>query len=189
LWVANGESTEPWIRAVSAEVQAAEDAVLVVDRSADAKRVLAGTGLDQWSADHLPSLKELGTHSVMLAPLSGSYGQIESLTRMFRGSDGSVVLLTGPEQDSRVCEWLRRAALPAGLQVNDVTTTHAVLELHGPWRSAVLSALGCKSTGTPSCWIGAVPVTVREDEINGTTLLIAAADGAVHVWQGLLAVG
>ncbi len=189
LWVSNGAGQQPWIRAVSAEVQAAEDTVLVVDRSADAKYILTGASAEHWLATHFPQVPSPGRHAASMLPLPGSYGQIEALTRALRWSDDAVMLLASPDQETRVCEWLRRAALPAGIRVNDVTTTHAVLELSGLRRVAVLTALGCKANGASTCWIGAVPVTVREDEVNARTVLIAAADGALQVWQCLIAVG
>ncbi len=189
LWVSNGAGQQPWIRAVSAEVQAAEDTVLVVDRSADAKYILTGASAEHWLATHFPQVPSPGRHAASMLPLPGSYGQIEALTRALRWPDDAVMLLASPDQETRVCEWLRRAALPAGIRVNDVTTTHAVLELSGLRRVAVLTALGCKANGASTCWIGAVPVTVREDEVNARTVLIAAADGALQVWQCLIAVG
>ncbi len=189
LWISNGADPGPWIRAVAAEVQAAQDAVLVVDRSADAKRIIVGAEAEEWLTRHIRSTPALGNHTVSFLPLPGSHGQIEALTRALRWSDDSIMLLAGPEQETRISEWLRRAPVPHDFQINDVTTTHAVLELSGLRRAALLSALGCKVTGSSARWIGAVPVTIREDEMNGTTVLIAAADGAPHLWQCLLAVG
>lgn len=64
-----------------------------------------------------------------------------------------------------------------------------MLELHGMRRAALLTAVGVKARATATCWIGAVPVSVREDAVNDSTLLITPSDGAVHLWQHLLTVG
>lgn len=188
LWIGGGEPPGPWIRAVSAEVQAAEDAVLVVDRSADAKLVFAASLSQGALRSRLPGLDRISRAGLVLMPMPGAHGQIEALARVMRLEEDSFMLLAGPEQDSRVCEWLRRAGLPQGAGVRDVSEAFAALELIGPRRGAVLAALGCKP-GSGGCWIGAVPVTIREDDVNDTTLVVVSADAAVHVWQGLLTVG
>jgi glycine cleavage system aminomethyltransferase T len=170
-------------------VQAAENTVLVVDRSADVKYTLSGVGAHEWLDAHLPSPQRPARHAASLVALPGSYGQIEALTRALYWSEDALLLLAGPEQNTRVWEWLRRSGLPMRLRVNEVTGAHAVLELSGPRRSALLTALGCQAKGDSVCWIGSVPLAIRQDELNATTLLISAADAAAHIWRVLLEVG
>lgn len=188
LWIGESDHPGPWVRAVSSEVQAGEDAVLIVDRSTDAKHLIPGSLAADALRRQLPALDLIGRNALATVPMAGGHGQIEALARVLRASDDSFMLLTGPEQESRLAEWLRRADLLEAAAVRDVTGTHAVVELIGPRRGALLAALGCKHDGR-SCWIGAVPVILSEDSVNDSTLVIAAAEGGVPVWQALLTVG
>jgi len=187
LWIA-GTSSD-WVSAVAAEAQAAEESVLLADRSADAKYLLTGPQLDEWLASQVTTLLPAVKAAAVLAPLLGQRGQIEALTRTARWTDDSVILLAGPEQSTRVAEWLRIAGLPPGIQCEDVTTDYAMLELHGMRRAALLNALGVRPKTVAACWIGAVSVSVRDDPANDSTLLITPSEGVSLLWQNLLGVG
>ncbi len=187
LWIARS-STPDWASAVAAEAQAAEESVLLVDRSADAKYLLSGS-LDEWLPGNLTASLPTVKAAAVLAPLLGERGQIEALTRTVRWEQDSVLLLAGPEQATRVAEWLRVAGVPRGIHCEDVTGNHAMLELHGMRRAALLNALGVRPRSSAACWIGGVSVTVREDPTNDSTLLITSAEGAALLWQNLLSVG
>jgi len=188
LWVASDPTASDWAAALSGETQAGSDSVLLVDRSADAKHKLTGPALDQWLADRVTALLP-GVKSVaVLTPLLGRRGQIESLVRAVRWADDSVMLVASPDQDTRLCEWLRLENVPAGIQSKDVTTAYAMLELHGMRRSALLAAVGARFKGA-ECWIGAVPVSLHEDPANASTVLITPGDGAARLWRHLTAVG
>ena len=182
LWIATSAN---WADAVAAEVEAAEDAVLLVDRSADAKHILTGRQLDEWLAGNVTTTLMAARAAAILAPLLGNRGQIEALIRTLRWTDDSVMLVASPEQSTRVQEWLRLAAGPA----EDVTTGYAMLELHGMRRGALLNALGVRPKTVAPCWIGAVSVTVCDDPANDSTLLITPGEGAALLWQNLLSVG
>ena len=182
LWIATSAN---WADAVAAEVEAAEDAVLLVDRSADAKHILTGRQLDEWLAGNVTTTLMAARAAAILAPLLGARGQIEALIRTLRWTDDSVMLVASPEQSTRVQEWLRLAAGRA----EDVTTGYAMLELHGVRRGALLNALGVRPKTVAPRWIGAVSVTVRDDPANDSTLLITPGGGAAHLWQNLLSVG
>ena len=189
LWIAADATASDWASAVAAEVRAAEESVLLVDRSADAKQILTGPQLDEWLPGNVTTLLPAVKAAAVLAPLLGVHGQIESLVRTLRWTDESVLLAASPEQSSRLREWLRLAGLPPGIQCVDVTTEYAMLELHGMRRIALLNALGVRPRTVASCWIGAVSVSVRDDPANDSTLLITPSEGAAHLWQNLLSVG
>jgi len=186
LWIA---TSSDWATVVAAEFAAAEESVLLVDRSADAKHILTGSKVDEWLTGNvttaLPSVKS----AAVLTPLLGRQGQIEALVRTVRWEETSAMLVAGPEQSTRVPEWLRLAVLPPEIHWQDVTNEYAMLELHGSRRGALLSALGARSKAVAPCWIGAVSVSVRDDAANDSTLLITPREGASHLWQSLLAVG
>jgi len=186
LWIA---TSSDWATAVAAEVAAAEESVLLIDRSADAKHVLTGAQLDEWLPGNVTTLLPSNKAAAVLAPLLGPRGQIEALVRALRWTDASTMLVASPEQSTRVREWLRRAGAPAGIHCEDVTTGYAMLELHGMRRAALLNALGVRPKTVAPCWIGAVSVSVRDDPANDSTLLITPSEGASLLWQNLLTVG
>jgi glycine/D-amino acid oxidase-like deaminating enzyme/glycine cleavage system aminomethyltransferase T len=186
LWIA---TSSDWRTAVGAEVEAADEAVLLVDRSADAKFILTGPQVDEWLPGNVTTLLPASRGAAVLAPLLGKHGQIEALVRTLRWTDESVVLVASPDQTTRLTEWLRLAGLPRVIQCEDVTTKHAMLELHGMRRGALLHALGARVGTVAACWIGAVAVNVRDDPVNESTLLITASDGVAHLWQNVLSVG
>ena len=79
LWITGTSSN--WVTAVAAEAQAAEESVLLVDRSADAKYLLTGPQVDEWLAGNVTTLLPAVKAAAVLAPLLGQRGQIEALTR------------------------------------------------------------------------------------------------------------
>ncbi|MBS0421158.1 MAG: GcvT family protein [Proteobacteria bacterium] len=186
LWIA---TSSDWTTAVAAEVAAAEESVLLIDRSADAKHLLTGSQVDEWLPLNVTTLLPSSKTAAVLTPLLGRRGQIEALVRTLRWTDDATMLIAGPEQSTRLQEWLRLADLPAGSRREDVTTGYAMLELHGMRRAALLNALGVRPKTVDPCWIGAVSVTVRDDPANDSTLLITASKGAAVLWQNLLTVG
>jgi 4-methylaminobutanoate oxidase (formaldehyde-forming) len=183
LWIAS--SSSDWATAVAAETEAAEESVLLVDRSADAKYLLTGSQVDEWLPGNVTTLLPTVKAAAVLAPLLGQRGQIEALTRTLRWTEDSVMLVAGPEQTTRVGEWLRIS----GVRCEDVTTGYAMLELHGMRRAALLNAVGVRPKTSAPCWIGAVSVIVRDDPVNDSTLLITGSEGASLLWQNLLSVG
>ena len=99
------------------------------------------------------------------------------------------MLVAGPEQTTRVGEWLRTADVTPGIQWDDVTADYAMLELHGRRRAALLTALGVRPKIVAPCWIGAVSVSVRDDPATDSTLLITRNQEVSPLWQMLLSVG
>jgi 4-methylaminobutanoate oxidase (formaldehyde-forming) len=114
LWIAGASSD--WVTAVAAEAQAAAESVLLVDRSADAKYLLTGSQVDEWLPGNVTTLLPAVKAAALLTPLLGQRGQIEALTRTVRWTEDSVMLLSGPEQTTRVGEWLRIAGVPPGIR-------------------------------------------------------------------------
>ena len=192
LWISGdgAQGVGDALAAVALETQAATDSVLLVDRSADAKHLLVGGTLNEWLQGHVGRLLPAIKSAAALSPLLGAHGQIEALARVIRLTDDSMLLMASPDQQTRVAEWLRvRRPAEQRVEQKDLSSSYALLELHGPRRGALLAALGVKPKSIATSWIGAVPVTVRDDAVNDSVLLLTSAQGAVHLWQHLLAVG
>ena len=192
LWVAGAAKSNAWTDGVADELRAATDAVLLVDRSADAKHLLVGAGA--WLTGALAAGELADPDAAQLVALPGAYRQVEALVRRFAWANDEYLLTATPEQETRVSEWLRRAAVPLGLSATDVTSTFAMLELAGPRRASLLAALlgptRADTTGIATRRrIGAIEVRVREDAISDSTLLLVPCDAAPSVWQHLIAAG
>ncbi len=170
VWFARQDGST-FIGSVAEEVRAATEQVLVVDRSADVKQLDAADRQDVDKAN------------ACLRHLPGTHDQVEALVRELAWHDGQRLLTAPPDQESRVSEWLRRRHGAAGdtqTGFSDQTTALALLELHGPAREAMLSAL---STGN------GIELKIFRDTTNDSTLLLAPIDAAAQLWQHLLALG
>jgi glycine/D-amino acid oxidase-like deaminating enzyme len=130
VWFASaGDKT--WLDSVHAELAAAESGALIVDRSSDTKIALRGTGVEAWMAAHVTFPTAARESQARTAWFCGRHGRIEAIGRVLPW-DGGWLLTAGPEQESRLQEWLRTAVGPEQLQTADVTTALALLEIHGP---------------------------------------------------------
>ena len=181
LWIAANSPAGSWIDAVAAEVRAATDAVLVVDRSADAKQQLGGraTGAGGHRTSGVPGLDdEVRATTVALA---GAYGQLEVLARAMALDANHGLLIASAEQETRLLEWLRLTGDTGSMHSVDVTADYLLLELHGPRRRELIAALAPPGDSPP--------MRIREDAINDSSLLIARSDGAGLVWCRLLTAG
>lgn len=196
LWVAGDAKPNAWPDGVVEELRAATDAVLLVDRSADAKQLLVGAGVGAWLATATAAEKASDPGAVQLVALPGAYRQVEALVRTLAWETDAYLLTATPEQETRVSEWLRRSPVPVGIRATDVTSSFAMLELAGPCRAPLLAALldperadATSAASTAPRWIGAIEVRLREDAISESTLLLVPCDAAVYVWRRLIAAG
>ncbi len=180
LWIAASGATDSWLESVAAEVRAATEAVLVVDRSADAKHMLASPRLREWWRSRFSVPPPLEAPTAQTLALAGAYGQIEALARLIALDSEQALLIASPDQDTRVLEWCRLARIPEVISSSDVTAEHLLLELFGPGRRALLAAM------VPP---GHSPMRVRDDAANDSSLLIAPVDDAVQLWRRLLVTG
>ncbi len=180
LWITANTATDSWLEGVAAEVRAATEAVLVVDRSTDAKHILAGPGLAAWWRGRFSALAASQATAAQTVALAGAYGQIEALVRVITLDAEQVLLIASPEQDVRLLEWLRLAGIPAAIHSAEVTSGYLLLEFNGPRRHAMLAALASP---------GDSPIRACEDAVNESSLLIAPGDDAGHLWHRLLAAG
>ena len=184
LWFGGSAEAPSCFDAVAIEVRAATDRVLLVDRSADVKHLLIGaTTLRSWLADRF--LIALPTGDAMVTPifLPGDRGQIEVFTRLIASEPGRYLATACPQQEARLAEWLRRANIPEGVASVEVTSSYVLLELHGPLRGPLVSAILSASNTTGDA------VVVREDDIRKSTLLIAPSESAERLWQRLTDAG
>jgi glycine/D-amino acid oxidase-like deaminating enzyme len=190
-WFAHTTAGPTWLAAVAGEVGAATDAVLVIDRSADAKHVLAGEAAAAWFTRRTGSAPAAGAATVTPVFLPGHCGGIEVFARCCAWDAHGLLVIASPEQETRLSEWLRYAGLPADIRTADVTTEYALLELHGPNRGLLVSAVAAAS-GADSGSRGrpdAGPITVRDDHVSASTLLAVPSDRAVQLWCRLLEAG
>jgi 4-methylaminobutanoate oxidase (formaldehyde-forming) len=169
-------TSEPrWLSAVAREARGAVAGALLIDRSADAKYLLSGPGAQEWLEARAPAMHR--DSSARLRPLPGVHGEVEVLARAIVWRSDRCLLTAGPEQETRLCEWLR-VNLPAGISATDSTTDHACLELRGPRRAALLQRA-----------LAGAQIDLSEDlDADSTMILIPAAD-AVRVWRALCALG
>ncbi len=178
-----------WIDAVVAETAAAHHGALLVDRSADVKVALIGAEVWPWLAKTLGMASLADDGRTTIAAFPGAHGQVEAFGRILPW-DGGVLLTAGPEQATRVPEWLRRTELPPGARWIDVTSGWAIFELAGPAGHEVLSSFSSTAMAAgghaTALWVGAARIQVHSDPVHASTLLFVPADYAVYVWRHLL---
>jgi 4-methylaminobutanoate oxidase (formaldehyde-forming) len=185
LWFDTGPSGAAWPDAVARETAAGDERLLIVDRSSDAKYLLTGPGaidwltVGTWGAQMRPAA---GTSSpshrsgIWRAPLPGTHRQVEALARVLARLDGSCLLTVGPEQETRLTEWLRRAQLPAHIRAVDQTGAHASLELHGSGRVELSQELVADGCG----------IEAHVHPMNDSVVLIFPSELAGYVWRRLV---
>ncbi len=190
------DTARTWMSAVAEETVLASRGVLAVDRSADVKIALSGAAAGPWLAAKL-GVAELNLNSLAaLVAFPGDWGHVEALGRIVPWQDGWL-LTAGPEQETRLTEWLRRARVPESVHAVDVTAGWAAVELVGAARSRVVQILcGHEDDGNPvevgsrsGYWAGAAQIQVFTDFANDSTLTFVPADTAAYLWRRLLAVG
>jgi glycine/D-amino acid oxidase-like deaminating enzyme/glycine cleavage system aminomethyltransferase T len=196
LWVADDTAPCNWLDGVAAEVRAAASAVLVVDRSADVKQLLVGPNAGAWLQGATADPASPAVTDAVLAALPGVHGEVEVLARRLGWDQSSCLLTATPEQETRLSEWLRRYGTVAATRVIDMTSSCALLELAGPGRESLLSALFEPESPAAGAvaqratrWVGAIELRVREDRASDSTLLLMPSEGAAYVWRRLLAAG
>lgn len=184
LWLDRGSPKLFWLDGVAEEAAAADDGVLVIDRSSDAKYLLAGAGASDWLATATAaSAPPIGAEfDAIRVALPGNHGQVEALARVFARRDDGCLLTASPDQETRLAEWLRRAELPVSVSAVDRTAAYACVELRGPRRRLLIQALS--GSGALDTAIDA-----REDLIDDSTVLTVAAEFAVSLWRRVIALG
>lgn len=192
-WFLRESAGATCIEGVAEEAAAVAMRAALVDRCSDVKILLRGPGARAWLAGAAPALSACGESEAAYVPLPGARDAVEALVRVLIRSEDRCLLTAGPDQETRVAEWLRRARLPDSLQAVDQTAALACFELHGPERAAVLAALTGSAlggwAGAEGRWAGAVGIERCEDPISGSTLLLVPSDRAAYLWRRLLALG
>jgi glycine/D-amino acid oxidase-like deaminating enzyme/glycine cleavage system aminomethyltransferase T len=195
LWIRTA-ATLDWVEAVAEEASVASRGALLVDRSSDVKIALLGGSAGRWLAAKL-GLPELKSDPLAaLVGFPGGYGQAEAFGRVVPWQ-GGWLLTAGPEQQTRLDEWVRHAGVPGDVHAVDLTAGWALFELLGAARTRVAQALvagvddsspldiGTRATH----WAGAAPIRLFTDAANASTLIFVPADTAAYVWQRLLGLG
>ncbi len=191
-WIQTAASQD-WPAAVADEAAVAGHGALLVDRSADVKIALLGASAAPWLAAKL-GLPRLGPGPLAtLVAFPGEYGQVEALGRVLPWP-GGWLLTAGPEQDMRLTEWVRRAAVPGTVHAVDCTGGWALFELIGAARTRIAQALCADADDSHAAaegwrWAGAAQVQLFTDSANDSTLVVVSADAATYVWRRLLASG
>jgi 4-methylaminobutanoate oxidase (formaldehyde-forming) len=183
-----------WMTAVAEEVDAANRGTLAVDRSTDVKLELLGAAAGPWLAAKLGVSALPVEPAATLVAFPGDKGGVEALGRVVRWG-GGWLLTAGPEQETRLTEWLRRARAPDGVHSADVTAGWAAFELIGAAQARAVQALCAgeedakPADGDGWLWAGAARIRTCADPANAATLIFVPADMAAYVWRRLLAVG
>ena len=137
LWFAKDQEAHNWLDSVAREVAAATSEALIVDRSSDTKIALTGLGAREWLAARVTFPASTKESQARVAMFRGRSGRIEAMGRVLPWEDGWL-LTVGPEQETRLKEWLRTARTPSGVHAADLTDALAVFEIHGPGTSSAL---------------------------------------------------
>ena len=191
LWVGPATNRDGWIDIVAEEVAAADNGVLVVDRSADAKVAMLGAGADDWIAKYVAGREVLGKSMAHVVAFRGPGGEVQAFGRIVPWT-GGWLLTAEPEQEASLTEWLRRAKRKNDVHTTDMGPGLAMFELHGPAVADTLAALidgpgrvDDRKAGVAQ-WAGSVEVQTVPDPGHETTLLVLPADGAVYLWKRLI---
>lgn len=190
-WVAPSAEDRDWMGAVAAEVSAARDRALVIDRSADFKLILPDSAAVLRGSVPL-SLSPSQPRQVRWIPLRGHAGITEALTRVIALSSDSYLLLASPEQDTRVKEWLRLGDPVGAVAARDATVDYALLEIYGPGGDKLLNELLAAvgdDAGATAYTGSRSPVSHFEDPLADSILLLVRVDRAIEVWESLLSIG
>jgi glycine/D-amino acid oxidase-like deaminating enzyme len=168
-----------WLEAVAEEVRAAEEGVLLIDRSSDVKYAIRGGGARAWLEKTARPLLAGAASDALLVPLPGARGQVEVLARLLAQGDDPCLLVASPEQDTRLGEWLRMH-VPAHLEAVDRTAALACMEVRGPRRAVLLEEAVANR---------APQFERHEDTLAGSTLVIVAPQFAAQLWRRLRDIG
>jgi len=195
LWIDTG-SARDWTDAIADEGIAARRGALAVDRSADVKIALFGSRAEPWLAAKLGVSELRPEPAAALVAFPGEQGQVEVLGRIVPWR-GGWLLMAGPEQETRLAEWVRRAGVPDEVHAVDLTAGWALFELAGSAHARVVQALCAGADDSSplhvgsraSHWAGAAQIQMFTDVANASTLIFVPADTALYVWQRLLTVG
>ena len=174
-WIAACAADDDWLDVISAEVAAAEHAVLAIDRSADVKVSVEG---DPCALAMLRKVPPKGGAGTWLQPLAGMYSQIEALVEVLPWTDGTVLIAAAPDLETRLLEWMRTIGVTLGLRCRDLTARFASLELIGPLATSLISRV----TGPTAAAMASVPaVSSRVATVGGTPLHVqSSANGVRH---------
>ena len=192
VWVAPNEdsATGNWLDSVVAETEAAAQGVLVVDRSTEVKILVE-------HAAAFECLIAKGSHlwppNTLVQPLMGVFHEVEALVCQLPEGAGSMLVTSSPDQSTRVLEWFRRVAKPAGIGYSDGTCAHAIFELLGPRRREFVdrfrSVLSAGLDEWKASQVDSAALRVHEDILGGSTWLIMPGEVADRLWPHLVAVG
>jgi 4-methylaminobutanoate oxidase (formaldehyde-forming) len=194
LWITSNQAKSDWLVSLGTEVDAAASCALIADRSSDTKIALCGPGAAAWVSARVALRPGQFQSCAATAAFPGARGEIEALGRILPW-DGGLLLTVGPEQQTRLTEWLRKTRLPPGVAALDVTNSLALFELQGAKHRAALGAAFSidesvlSSTACGSWWAGAVRVHAMADPAQASLLVLAPVDSAVYVWRCLIGAG
>jgi glycine/D-amino acid oxidase-like deaminating enzyme/glycine cleavage system aminomethyltransferase T len=194
IWFGPGsEDDKDWAKSVGPEILAAENGVALFDRSSDAKLRLEGARAGALLRHLTGSLTDLPIGGVVAAPMLNRRGGVEVMAAIARLGETSWLLLTEPEQSTRLRSWVERHRPASGTNLVDVTSAWAAIALVGPRAEALLASL-CRE-------LPADKGTIRQIEIAYAPgmlvpwlrpvgiYLMLPTDFALHVHERLVAAG
>ena len=190
-WIAACAADDDWLDVITAEVAAAEHAVLAIDRSADVKVSVEGDPSALAMLRHVPPKWAAGT---CLQPLAGMFGQIEALVEVLPWTHGTVLVVAAPDLETRLLEWMRTIGVTLGLRSGDLTARFASLELIGPRASTLISRVAGPSAAAMAAvpaassrvaTVGGTPLHVQSSANGVRHRLTIPAEAAMRVWKSL----
>jgi len=181
---------------VTREIESAEKAVVLMDRSSDVKLRLDGPRAAKLLSRLSGALGKLEIAEVVDAPMLNAGGGVETLPIVARLGAESFLLIAGPEQATRLSSWIGRHAPASGTHLVDVTSGWAIFALQGPRALALLERIG--GPHVPSggrlihCELGYAPamlIPAAPSRINGPHLVLVPTEFAAGLHESLTAAG
>ena len=179
LWMATGADTSCWL-GVADEVRAATEAVgwsLIARRMPSIGSTIAPWAMcgGRYCPRRAPLTRRPPCWWLCRAPTV----RWRCSRAWLRWTPDRTLLLAGPEQDTRLLEWLRLARGIEAAGSLDATSAHLLLELYGPRRHELIAAWPAPRHSLP----------FREDAVHDSTLVFVPREDAADMWRRLVTVG
>ncbi|HNP35219.1 MAG TPA: FAD-dependent oxidoreductase [Woeseiaceae bacterium] len=168
-WFTTAEKDNHWLDIVDEEWRTTEHGNLAIDRSSDVKIGLYGDACTHWLLERCVTFDADTSAQLQTVILVDKAHRPQSMAHAVRLDDGWL-LIAGPEQETRLKEFLRRNPPPHNQKKIDYTTTHGCLEIVGKNRHG----LG----GTVSN-----VMSVVADEDLGAIFIVAPTDAMIGIWN------
>jgi 4-methylaminobutanoate oxidase (formaldehyde-forming) len=170
--------------AICCEVRAARDGILVVDESAN---TLICADVGKWTEDVMNGWADCWPAHTLTRPLIGGRGDVSALPQVLPWTPETWLISAGPEEGTRVEDWLRVIACGDDPPTRVLTGKKVVLEFFGLGRRVLVEDLLSNlfaMQGRQEFQPGAAELPrVFNEEFGESTVLIASAKWADQLWS------